>query len=83
MTRLWFNKTFSLIHVAMKLVRMGDAGRRYTLIHSRSNSLAVGKLACDIWKAERTGKTGKESEIVNSAATRGGKVRLTNQLQTI
>lgn len=60
MTRVWFNKTFSLIHVAMKLVRMGDAGRRYTLIHSSSNPLAVGKLACDTWKVEPIGKIGKE-----------------------
>lgn len=60
MTRVWFNKTFSLIHVAMKLVRMGDAGRRYYLIHSSSNPLAVGKLACDTWKLEPIGRTGKE-----------------------
>lgn len=60
MIRVWFNKTFSLIHVAMKLIRMGDAGHRYYLIHSSSNPLAVGKLACDTWKVEPIGRTGKE-----------------------
>lgn len=60
MTRVWFNKTFSLIHVAMKLVRMGDVERRYTLIHSSSNPVAVGKLACDIWNVEPPDKTGTE-----------------------
>lgn len=60
MTSIWFNKTFSLIHVAMNLIRMGDIERKYTLIHTSSNPYAVGKLACDKWDVEPKGISGVE-----------------------
>lgn len=32
--RVWFNKTFSSLHAALKLMRAGDVGKRYEIVYS-------------------------------------------------
>lgn len=35
--RVWFNRTFSSVYTALKLIREADADSRFTLIHSNAN----------------------------------------------
>ena len=43
--RVWFNKTFSSVHAALRLIREGDVDRRYELVASSTNPHALVQLA--------------------------------------
>ena len=43
--RVWFNKTFSSVHAALRLIREGDVDRRYELVASSPNPHALVQLA--------------------------------------
>ena len=43
--RVWFNKTFSSIHAALRLIREGDVAGRYELFASSPNPHALVQLA--------------------------------------
>jgi carbamoylphosphate synthase large subunit len=47
MTRVWFNKTFSSIHIALRLIREMDKYGRYEVICSSTNCHAISRLSAD------------------------------------
>jgi len=44
---VWFNKTFSSVHSALQLIRIGDIEKKYELIASSQNPHALVKLTSD------------------------------------
>lgn len=58
MQRVWFNKTFSSVGTAMKLIRESDSAGRYHLICSNTNPHAAAYLAAHEWAVEPAGLTG-------------------------
>lgn len=60
MTRVWFNKTFSSVHGALELIRLGDASGSYHLICSSPNPHAIAPLAAHEAAVEPSGLKGTE-----------------------
>jgi carbamoylphosphate synthase large subunit len=60
MSRIWFNKTFSSIHVALRLIREMDREGRYRIICSSPNQHAIVALASDEFFVEPKGLSAKE-----------------------
>lgn len=56
--RVWFNKTFSSVHSALRLIREADTAGRYELVASSPNAHALVKLASDKFCDEPAGLTG-------------------------
>ncbi|MBL8485323.1 MAG: ATP-grasp domain-containing protein [Rhodocyclaceae bacterium] len=56
--RVWFNKTFSSIHNALRLIRAADPGRNYELVASSPNPNALVRLAVDAFHEEPAGLRG-------------------------
>lgn len=51
-TRVWFNKTFSSVHSALRLIRSADADEQYELIVSSANPHALAGLVADRFQLE-------------------------------
>lgn len=60
MTRVWFNKTFSSLAAALRLIRQGDTQNEYQLICSNTNPNAPAFLAADEHFIEPKGLLGQE-----------------------
>ena len=45
--KVWFNKTFSSVQNALRLIRQGDKEQAYTLVASSPNPHALVRLAAD------------------------------------
>ncbi|HEY6530281.1 MAG TPA: ATP-grasp domain-containing protein [Cellvibrionaceae bacterium] len=60
MTRVWFNKTFSSLAAALRLIRQGDTQNEYQLICSNTNAHAPAFLAADEPYVEPKGLLGEE-----------------------
>jgi predicted ATP-grasp superfamily ATP-dependent carboligase len=60
MTRIWFNKTFSSIHVALRLIREMDREGCYQIICSSPNQHAITALASDEFFPEPQGLSSAE-----------------------
>lgn len=58
MTRVWFNKTFSSVYGALKLIREGDTTESYRLICSSTNPYAIAPLAAHEAAIEPSGMKG-------------------------
>lgn len=56
--KVWFNKTFSSVHSALRLIRQGDTTQAYTLLASSPNPHAQVRLAADEFHQEPSGLTG-------------------------
>ena len=56
--RVWFNKTFSSVHAALRLIREGDVARRYEIVASSSNPHALVQLASHEFHNEPSKVTG-------------------------
>ena len=60
MTRVWFNKSFSSIHVALRLIRDMDREGRYCVVCSSPNPHAITALASNEFILEPEGLTATE-----------------------
>lgn len=60
MTRVWFNKTFSSLAAALRLIREGDTCGNYHLVCSNTNPRAPAFLAADQAVIEPSGLLGQE-----------------------
>ncbi|MEY4590361.1 MAG: hypothetical protein RL497_2437 [Pseudomonadota bacterium] len=60
MTRIWFNKTFSSLAAALRLIRQGDSQNKYQLICSNTNPHAPAFLAADEHWVEPKGLLGQD-----------------------
>ncbi|AGX87256.1 ATP-grasp domain-containing protein [Candidatus Symbiobacter mobilis] len=58
--RVWFNKTFSLVHTALRLLRTADPDQTFTLLASHPNPDAIVRLAADEFSPEPPGQGGAE-----------------------
>lgn len=58
--RVWFNKTFSSVHAALRLIREGDVAGRYELLASSPNPHALVQLASHQFHTEPSKVTGAE-----------------------
>lgn len=58
--RVWFNKTFSSVHSALRLIRAGDSHCRYEIIASSPNPHALVELAADRFMLEPKNLIGSE-----------------------
>lgn len=58
--RVWFNKTFSSVHSALRLIRKGDTDGRYELVASNPNPHALVKTATHQFYEEPPKVTGAE-----------------------
>lgn len=56
--KVWFNKTFSSVQNALRLIRQGDPDRAYTLVASSPNPHALVRLAADEFHQEPSGLAG-------------------------
>lgn len=50
--KIWFNKSFSVTHNLLNLIRLGDKGSRLQLLASHSVDTAMARLAADEWFVE-------------------------------
>ncbi len=50
--RIWFNKSFSVTHNLLNLIRQGDVGGDFHLLASHSVATAMARLAADEWFVE-------------------------------
>lgn len=50
--KIWFNKSFSVTHNLLELIRIGDAGAHLQLLASHSVDTAMARLAADEWFVE-------------------------------
>ncbi|OYY73959.1 MAG: hypothetical protein B7Y40_06785 [Gammaproteobacteria bacterium 28-57-27] len=50
--KIWFNKSFSVTHNLLELIRLGDAGGHLQLLASHSVDTAMARLAADEWFVE-------------------------------
>ena len=50
--RIWFNKSFSVTHNLLNLIRQGDVGGDFRLLASHSVETAMARLAADEWFVE-------------------------------
>lgn len=53
--RVWYNRTFSSVYAAIKLIREADREGRYTLIYSNANRHAAAGLLAHEFQVEPTG----------------------------
>lgn len=60
MTRVWFNKTFSSLAAALRLIRQGDVQQEYRTICSNTNPHAPAFLAADEHFVEPKGLLGQD-----------------------
>lgn len=60
MTRVWFNKTFSSIHIGLRLIREMDVDGRYEVICSSPNAHAIAGLSADHFFVEPTSLSADE-----------------------
>ncbi|HMW47456.1 MAG TPA: ATP-grasp domain-containing protein [Marinagarivorans sp.] len=60
MTRVWFNKTFSSLAAALRLIRQGDSAQQYRILCSNTNRHAPAFLAADEHFIEPKGLLGME-----------------------
>ncbi|MES2743145.1 MAG: ATP-grasp domain-containing protein [Pseudomonadota bacterium] len=58
MQRVWFNKTFSSVGTALRLIREADSARRYHLICTNTNPHAAAYLEAHQFAPEPAGLTG-------------------------
>lgn len=56
--RVWYNRTFSSVYAAIKLIREADTEGRYTLIYSNANRHAAAGLLAHEFQVEPTGVEG-------------------------
>ncbi|CDG84482.1 ATP-grasp domain-containing protein [Janthinobacterium agaricidamnosum] len=59
MQRVWFNKTFSSVGTAIKLIRDADGEQRYHIVCSNTNAHAAAFLAAHEYAVEPAGLTGQ------------------------
>ncbi len=57
--KVWFNKTFSSVQNALRLIRQGDKEQAYTLVASSPNPHALVRLAADEFHQEPSGLAGE------------------------
>lgn len=50
--KIWFNKSFSVTHNLLDLIRQGDSGNHLQLLASHSVNTAMARLAADDWFVE-------------------------------
>ena len=60
MTKVWFNKTFSSLAAALRLIRQGDSANHYRILCSNTNPHAPAFLAADEHFIEPKGLLGME-----------------------
>ncbi|MFT5589227.1 MAG: hypothetical protein ACI9ZF_001401 [Bradyrhizobium sp.] len=53
--RVWFNRTFSSVHAALRLIREADAAGEFHLIYSNTNAQALAGQAAHQFNVEPTG----------------------------
>ena len=57
--RVWYNRTFSSINVAIELIRKADTGQRFTIVHSNPNRHVPAARLAHEFHVEPTGLQGE------------------------